>query len=356
MAHAGIPARCVRQREGLHRPRQRSHGVLWQWPCTRRMSGRTFWSWGQASGLAGVPFNDSRSWTSKGVPASCTWNFDEVTANGGWVTRGSPHPRIGNRILDHVWRSARHFVENFASSRPASPATGRRTVRCNGKRHSSRTARSPMWKYLFRRLGASVALLRCGDDPLFLHPPLAGGPGSSSILRRRRCPAHLPTRSPWCGPSSGLDKPLWLQYLRGCSGSAKGDLGRSLVDDRPGGARSGQPASRTLQLVIPATLLSTAWAFLSECSPLAGAGGRGSHRVVHRPHGLLHAGLRRRHAPGGAFLHHSGLAPAHRVRSLRGGSCRVLRHLILARAGVVGGPHGHHHADDRAQLPGAERA
>ena len=56
----------------------------------------------------------------------------------------------------------------------------------------------------------------------------------------------------------GLDRPLWVQYAVWLGRLCRGDLGRSLVDDRPVVRDLANRLPRTLQLVIPATLVATA--------------------------------------------------------------------------------------------------
>src|SRR5262249_21164403 len=56
----------------------------------------------------------------------------------------------------------------------------------------------------------------------------------------------------------GLDQPLAVQYARWMGRVARGDLGASLIDDRPVATDLANRLPRTLQLVGPATLLSLA--------------------------------------------------------------------------------------------------
>jgi len=114
-----------------------------------------------------------------------------------------------------------------------------------------------MWKYLFRRLGASVALLLVVATILFFSIHLL--PGDPVLLILGGDAAQpTPEQIAMVRAKLGLDKPLWLQYLSWLQRVSQGDLGRSLVDDRPVTRDLANRLPRTLQLVIPATLLSTA--------------------------------------------------------------------------------------------------
>ncbi|MBP1779795.1 MAG: binding-protein-dependent transport system inner rane component [candidate division NC10 bacterium] len=114
-----------------------------------------------------------------------------------------------------------------------------------------------MWKYLFRRLGASVALLLVVATILFFSIHLL--PGDPVLLILGGDAAQpTPEQIAMIRAKLGLDKPLWLQYLSWLQRVSQGDLGRSLVDDRPVARDLANRLPRTLQLVIPATLLSTA--------------------------------------------------------------------------------------------------
>jgi len=114
-----------------------------------------------------------------------------------------------------------------------------------------------MWKYLFRRLGASVALLLVVATILFFSIHLL--PGDPVLLILGGDAAQpTPEQIAMIRAKLGLDKPLWLQYLSWLQRVSQGDLGRSLVDDRPVTRDLANRLPRTLQLVIPATLLSTA--------------------------------------------------------------------------------------------------
>lgn len=114
-----------------------------------------------------------------------------------------------------------------------------------------------MWKYLLRRLGASVALLLVVATILFFSIHLLPGDPVLLILggdAAQPTPEQIAT----VRAKLGLDKPLWLQYLTWLQRVTRGDLGRSLVDDRLVARDLANRLPRTLQLVIPATLLATA--------------------------------------------------------------------------------------------------
>ncbi len=114
-----------------------------------------------------------------------------------------------------------------------------------------------MWKYLLRRLGASAALLLVVATILFFSIHLL--PGDPVLLILGGDAAQpTPEQIAVVRAKLGLDKPLWLQYLSWLQRVSQGDLGRSLVDDRPVARDLANRLPRTLQLVIPATLLSTA--------------------------------------------------------------------------------------------------
>jgi len=114
-----------------------------------------------------------------------------------------------------------------------------------------------MWKYFLRRLGASVALLLVVATILFFSIHLL--PGDPVLLILGGDAAQpTPEQIVMVQAKLGLDKPLWLQYLTWLQRVSRGDLGRSLVDDRPVARDLANRLPRTLQLVIPSTLLSTA--------------------------------------------------------------------------------------------------
>jgi peptide/nickel transport system permease protein len=114
-----------------------------------------------------------------------------------------------------------------------------------------------MGTYLLRRTGASVVLLFVVATILFFSIHLL--PGDPVLLILGGDAAQpTPEQIALVQTKLGLDKPLWLQYLTWLKRISQGDLGRSLLDDRLVARDLANRLPRTLQLVIPATLLSTA--------------------------------------------------------------------------------------------------
>lgn len=114
-----------------------------------------------------------------------------------------------------------------------------------------------MWRYILRRTGASLALLFVVATILFFSIHLLPGDPVLLILggdAAQPTPEQIATVQ----AKLGLDKPLWLQYVTWLERVSQGDLGRSLVDDRPVARDLANRLPRTLQLVIPATLVATA--------------------------------------------------------------------------------------------------
>jgi peptide/nickel transport system permease protein len=114
-----------------------------------------------------------------------------------------------------------------------------------------------MGTYLLRRTGASVVLLFVVATILFFSIHLL--PGDPVLLILGGDAAQpTPEQIALVQTKLGLDKPLWMQYLTWLKRISQGDLGRSLLDDRLVARDLANRLPRTLQLVIPATLLSTA--------------------------------------------------------------------------------------------------
>jgi peptide/nickel transport system permease protein len=114
-----------------------------------------------------------------------------------------------------------------------------------------------VWTYLVRRLALSALLiflvatilffsihLLPGDPALLILGGDAAQPSPEQIARVR---ARL-----------GLDRPLPVQYASWLLRIARGDLGTSLLDDRPVATDLANRLPRTLQLVVPATALALA--------------------------------------------------------------------------------------------------
>jgi peptide/nickel transport system permease protein len=114
-----------------------------------------------------------------------------------------------------------------------------------------------MAKYLLRRLGVSLLLLYLVATILFFSIHLL--PGDPVLLILGGDAAQpTPEQIAMVQAKLGLDRPLWAQYLSWLKRILQGDLGRSLVDDRPVARDLANRLPRTLQLVIPATLVATA--------------------------------------------------------------------------------------------------
>ena len=114
-----------------------------------------------------------------------------------------------------------------------------------------------MLRYILRRTGLSLALLFVVATILFFSIHLLPGDPVLLILggdAAQPTPEQIATVQ----AKLGLDKPLWLQYVTWLERVIRGDLGRSLVDDRPVARDLANRLPRTLQLVVPATLIATA--------------------------------------------------------------------------------------------------
>jgi len=112
-------------------------------------------------------------------------------------------------------------------------------------------------RYLLRRTGLSLLLLFVVATILFFSIHLLPGDPVLLILggdAAQPTPEQIAT----VRAKLGLDKPLWLQYVTWLERVIRGDLGRSLVDDRPVARDLANRLPRTLQLVVPATLIATA--------------------------------------------------------------------------------------------------
>jgi peptide/nickel transport system permease protein len=112
-------------------------------------------------------------------------------------------------------------------------------------------------QYVLRRTGLSLVLLFVIATILFFSLHLL--PGDPALLVLGGDAAQpTPEQIAMVRAKLGLDQPLWLQYGTWLKRVMQGDLGRSLVDDRPVARDLANRLPRTLQLVIPATLLATA--------------------------------------------------------------------------------------------------
>jgi peptide/nickel transport system permease protein len=114
-----------------------------------------------------------------------------------------------------------------------------------------------MWKYVLRRVGVSILLLFMVATILFFSIHLL--PGDPIILILGGDTAQpTPEQIEMVRAKLGLDKPLWLQFATWLKRVSRGDLGRSLVDERSVARDLANRLPRTLQLVVPATLVATA--------------------------------------------------------------------------------------------------
>ena len=113
-----------------------------------------------------------------------------------------------------------------------------------------------MWKYVLKRVGMSLLLLFMVATILFFSIHLL--PGDPILLILGGDAAQpTPEQIEMVRVRLGLDKPLWLQYATWLKRVSQGDLGQSLVDERLVARDLANRLPRTLQLVIPATLLAT---------------------------------------------------------------------------------------------------
>jgi peptide/nickel transport system permease protein len=113
-----------------------------------------------------------------------------------------------------------------------------------------------VWSYLLRRTGASLVLLFVVATILFFSIHLL--PGDPVLLILGGDAAQpTPEQIAAVRAKLGLDRPLWLQYATWLKRVSQGDLGQSLVDDRPVARDLANRLPRTLQLVLPATLIAT---------------------------------------------------------------------------------------------------
>lgn len=114
-----------------------------------------------------------------------------------------------------------------------------------------------MWKYVLRRMGVSVLLLYLVATILFFSIHLL--PGDPVLLVLGGDSAQpTPEQIAMVRAKLGLDRPLPVQYAAWFARLFQGDLGSSLVDERSVARDLANRLPRTLQLVIPATLLATA--------------------------------------------------------------------------------------------------
>jgi peptide/nickel transport system permease protein len=112
-----------------------------------------------------------------------------------------------------------------------------------------------VWIYTLRRLGLAAGLLWVVATVLFFSIHLLPGDPALLILGGDAAQAS-PEQLARVRARLGLDRPLVVQYLAWLGRVAQGDLGRSLLDDRPVARDLANRLPRTLQLVLPATALA----------------------------------------------------------------------------------------------------
>jgi peptide/nickel transport system permease protein len=112
-------------------------------------------------------------------------------------------------------------------------------------------------RYLLRRLTSAVVLLWTVGSIVFFSVYLLPGDPAQIILGGLEAhPSPEQLRS--VREHLGLDRPILTQYLDWSGGILRGNLGRSLVSDRPVTRDLAVRLLRTLQLIVPAVALSTA--------------------------------------------------------------------------------------------------
>jgi peptide/nickel transport system permease protein len=111
--------------------------------------------------------------------------------------------------------------------------------------------------YLLRRTALSALLLFIVASLLFFSLHLL--PGDPALLVLGGDAAQpAPEQIARVRSRLGLDRPLPVQYLTWLARVSRGDLGTSLLDDRPVARDLKNRLPRTLQLVVPATILAVA--------------------------------------------------------------------------------------------------
>lgn len=113
-----------------------------------------------------------------------------------------------------------------------------------------------MTRYVLRRLAIAVVLTGVVATLVFfaLHM-LPGDPALVALGGQDASPD--PEAVEAMRHKLGLDRPLWLQFVDWFSRLLRGDLGASLYNGRPVALDLALRLGRTLELVIPATLLGT---------------------------------------------------------------------------------------------------
>jgi peptide/nickel transport system permease protein len=114
-----------------------------------------------------------------------------------------------------------------------------------------------VWRYLVRRLALGVGLLWVVATVLFFSIHLLPGDPALLILGGDAAQAS-PEQLARVRARLGLDRPLPLQYVEWLGRLARADLGTSLLDERPVARDLANRLPRTLQLVVPATVVAVA--------------------------------------------------------------------------------------------------
>ncbi len=114
-----------------------------------------------------------------------------------------------------------------------------------------------MWTYIVRRLLLSALLIFVVATILFFSIHLL--PGDPALLILGGDSAQpTPEQIARVRGRLGLDRPLPVQYVTWLGRVLRGDLGASLVDDRRVATDLANRLPRTLQLIVPASLVSVA--------------------------------------------------------------------------------------------------
>jgi len=112
-----------------------------------------------------------------------------------------------------------------------------------------------VWTYVLRRLGLAGILLWVVATVLFFSIHLLPGDPALLILGGDAAQAS-PEQIARVRARLGLDRPLGVQYVAWLGKVARGDLGTSLIDERSVARDLANRLPRTLQLVVPATVLA----------------------------------------------------------------------------------------------------
>lgn len=114
-----------------------------------------------------------------------------------------------------------------------------------------------MKRYLLQRVGLTLVLIWMVATILFLFVHLLPGDPADVILGSNDQHQPTPEQLATVRRQLGLDRPLHEQYLRYFGGLLRGDLGVSFLTGRPVALDLQLRFGRTLQLVVPAIVLSS---------------------------------------------------------------------------------------------------